>query len=116
MDTIMLILITSLFLGAWFLANAYTKNNIHDFIEAQGGTLISLRWDAFGKSWFDNKGKVYKISYSDKAGNIHKSWVLANVFTGVYLSEDSIIEDAATLALKENKINIHGSEANTQQT
>lgn len=69
------------------------KTRIKDYIESKGGELVEEDWQPFGKGWFgEDKESIYKIKYYDKKGNLHESWAKTSFFTGVFLSDDTIVE------------------------
>jgi hypothetical protein len=78
-----------------FIAGGLDDDRIKTFIENQGGKMISKSWDPFGKGWFgDKSNRIYKVIYLDKDGNKHESYVKTSAFSGVYFTEDKVIEFA----------------------
>jgi hypothetical protein len=82
--------------GFMFYLRRSNRNNVEKYIESKGGELISQEYAPYGKGWLgEDRNRIFKISYRDKQGNLHESWAKTGVFSGVYLSDDTIVELSA---------------------
>jgi hypothetical protein len=73
-------------------AGGFDSDRIKEEIEAKGGKLISQTWTPFGKGWFGSHDRIYQVDYSDKDGNTHRAFVKTSMFSGVYFTDDQIVE------------------------
>lgn len=74
-------------------AGSFDGNRVEDYIRSMGGTLLDKSWDPFGPGWFGEKeSRIYQIVYRDRAGYIHRAHVKTSAFSGVYLTNDHIIQ------------------------
>ncbi len=72
---------------------------IRDYVVARGGRIIDMRWAPFGPGWFGaNKERIYAVRYRDHEGSIHAAFARTNLWSGVYFTEDAIIEHAKPFA------------------
>jgi hypothetical protein len=75
------------------IAGGIDTDRVKEYIENNGGTLISKTWEPFGKGWFGEKNdRIYKVIYLDKDKNRHEAYVKTSSFSGVYFTEDIITE------------------------
>jgi hypothetical protein len=80
-------------IGFWIFSRSGNSERIKTYIEDRGGEVLFDDWQPFGKGWFGESGEsIYKIKYRDVDGDIHECWAKTSLFTGVYLSDDRIIE------------------------
>ena len=80
------------------LAGSFDGSRVEDYIRSMGGTLLDKSWDPFGPGWFGEKeSRIYQIVYRDRAGYIHRAHVKTSTFSGVYLTNDHIIQNPAQL-------------------
>ena len=64
------------------------KNRIRQEVEANGGSVVSITWDPFGRGWFFEKNeRHYSVSYRDRSGNVQSGTCKTSLFTGVYWTE-----------------------------
>ena len=76
-------------------AGSFDTDRVEEEIKAKGGTLISKEWSPFGKGWLgDQSDRIYKVRYFDKDGHEHEAFVKTSMFSGVYFTEDTIINYA----------------------
>ena len=77
------------------IAGSFDDDRIERHIRANGGKLISKEWAPFGKGWAGEKNdRIYVVFYLDSAENKHRAYVKTSSFSGVYFTEDVIIEHA----------------------
>ncbi len=77
------------------MAGSMDGDRVGAYIRAQGGELIESHWSPFGRGWFGEKNdRIYEIRYRDRLGNIHHATVKTSMFSGVYLTEDRIVQAA----------------------
>jgi len=75
-------------------AGSFDGDRVEQYIRSMGGTLIDKSWDPFGPGWFGEKeSRIYQIVYRDRAGYIHRAHVKTSTFSGVYLTNDHIVQN-----------------------
>jgi hypothetical protein len=76
------------------IAGSFDNSRVERYIQSIGGELLDCSWAPFGPGWFGEKdSRIYAIVYRDSAGAVHRAHVKTSVFSGVYLTNDEIIED-----------------------
>jgi len=84
------------------LAGSMDGDRVGNYIRSQGGELIEKRWTPFGRGWFGEKNdRIYEVRYRDGAGNVHEATVKTSLFSGVYFTEDRIVQAAKTSESKD---------------
>ena len=73
------------------IAGGMDHDRIDQYISELGGEVIARSWDPFGKGWYGDKKRIYQLRYQDSEGNIHQATCKTSVLSGVYLTEDHII-------------------------
>lgn len=77
------------------LAGGMDSDRVGEYIRAQGGELIDSQWSPFGRGWFGEKNdRIYEVRYRDRLGNVHEATVKTSMFSGVYFTEDRIVQPA----------------------
>ncbi|MFO0807742.1 MAG: hypothetical protein U0746_03890 [Gemmataceae bacterium] len=77
------------------LAGVVDQGRIRDYVEERGGRVLSCRWAPFGPGWFGEKSdRIYSLRFTDRDGNVHDAHCKTSLWTGVYLTEDHIVEYA----------------------
>ncbi len=77
------------------IAGSFDADRVHMYVKSRGWKLIDQSWDPFGPGWFgEQDARIYAIIYEDQDGNRHKAHVKTSVFSGVYLTNDCIVERA----------------------
>jgi hypothetical protein len=89
-------------------AGSMDQDRIRDYVQRQGGQLLSCQWAPFGKGWWGEKSdRIYDVSYRDRDGNLHWATCKTSMWTGVYWTEDRISQYAeghpATIAPEEDR-------------
>jgi hypothetical protein len=70
-------------------------------IRENGWELVEKSWDPFGPGWFGEKdSRIYQIVYRDERGNLHKAHVKTSLLSGVYLTNDTIVEHAEPVKMQ----------------
>lgn len=93
------------------MAGSFDGDRVARYVEAQGWELVDRSWDPFGPGWFGEKdSRIYQIVYRDCQGNLHRAHVKTSMMSGVYLTNDQIVEQAsppssaqADLLVEENR-------------
>lgn len=76
------------------LAGSFDGDRVEAHIRDMGGELLDKSWDPFGPGWFGEKdSRIYEIVYRDRDGRVHRAHVKTSMMSGVYLTNDRIIED-----------------------
>ncbi|CAA6678148.1 MULTISPECIES: hypothetical protein [unclassified Lentimonas] len=78
-------------------AGSFDGDRVKGYIEnTLGGELIDQSWAPFGPGWYGEKdSRIYEIIYKDRAGATHRANVKTSMLSGVYLTNDTIIEQPA---------------------
>ncbi len=77
------------------LAGNLDHDRLRVYVEQRGGTVTSIGWAPFGPGWFGEKSdRIYEVHYTDRDGNKHQAYAKTSMMTGVYFTEDSIVEYA----------------------
>lgn len=75
------------------LAGGMDSDRVGEYIRAQGGELIDSQWSPFGRGWFGEKNdRIYEVRYRDRLGNVHEATVKTSMLSGVYFTEDRIVQ------------------------
>jgi hypothetical protein len=75
------------------IAGSMDGRRIEEYIHGQGGEVLECHWNPFGKGWFGEKSdRIYKVKYRDAQGNLHDSTVKTAMFSGVYFTQDEIVD------------------------
>lgn len=75
------------------IAGSLDGQRVKEYIGSQGGELLESKWSPFGRGWFGEKSdRIYEIRYRDRSGSLHEATVKTSMFSGVYLTEDRIVQ------------------------
>lgn len=75
------------------VAGAMDGGRIEDHFSGEGKVFISKEWSPLGKGWFgDSSDRIYLVKYKDKDGHLHEAYCKTSMFSGVYITEDKIVE------------------------
>lgn len=75
------------------IAGSMDGNRVKEYIGSQGGELLESKWSPFGRGWFGDKSdRIYEVRYRDRLGSLHEATVKTSMFSGVYLTEDRIVQ------------------------
>jgi len=85
------------------LAGAMDADRVRQNVQDNGWELIDARWDPFGPGWFGEKdSRIYRITYRDQKGRLHEAHAKTSMLSGVYLTNDRTVEQAAPLEEPQN--------------
>jgi hypothetical protein len=77
------------------IAGSFDGQRVETYVRENGWELVDRSWDPFGPGWFGEKdSRIYQVVYRDRQGNLHKAHVKTSMFSGVYLTNDQIVEAA----------------------
>jgi hypothetical protein len=75
------------------LAGSMDRERVRQYVEARGGKVIEATWAPFGPGWFGgNKERIYQVRYLDRDNNVHEAYARTSMWTGVYFTEDQILQ------------------------
>lgn len=75
------------------IAGSFDGERVEAYIRKNGWELVDRSWDPFGPGWFGEKdSRIYQIVYRDRQGNTHRAHVKTSMLSGVYLTNDHIVE------------------------
>ena len=82
---------------SWMASWPMDKSRITEYIENDGGRIVSINWAPFGVGWFGEKNdRIYEVIYYDRSGNQHWATCKTSLFSGVYWTEDRITHRKST--------------------
>ena len=85
-------------------AGSFDGERVEQYIRDMDCELIDKSWDPFGPGWFGEKeSRIYEIVYRDRDGRVHRAHVKTSMLSGVYLTNDRIIEDKPKLSVEDEK-------------
>ncbi|MBX7259738.1 MAG: hypothetical protein K1Y02_25505 [Candidatus Hydrogenedentes bacterium] len=77
------------------IAGSFDGDRVEQYVREQGWELLERSWDPFGPGWFGEKdSRIYEIVYRDRQGNTHRAHVKTSMLSGVYLTNDRIVQPA----------------------
>jgi hypothetical protein len=104
---VMLIPIVGFIVIAIFIrlcAGGFDGERVESYIRELGGELVDKSWDPLGPGWFGEKNaRIYEIVYRDNRKTLHRAHVKTSMMSGVYLTNDKIIEEASPDAIEDEK-------------
>ena len=75
------------------IAGGLDGGRVEQYVRARGWELVDRRWRPFGPGWFGEKdSRIYQIVYRDCEGNLHQAHVKTSMLSGVYLTNDQLIQ------------------------
>lgn len=78
------------------VAGSMDRSRIAAYLKTRGSALLSASWKPFGNGWIGERGdRIYRIRYRDASGAIREADCKTRALSGVYLSEDQVIERQA---------------------
>lgn len=85
------------------VAGTIDADRIESYVRERGWTLLDRSWDPLGPGWFGEKNaRIYQIVYRDCQGNIHRAHVKTSMLSGVYLTNDHVVEPAGKTMAEPN--------------
>jgi hypothetical protein len=97
MESILGIAFVALLLALLFrlIAGGFDADRVEAYVKERGWELVDRSWDPFGPGWFGEKdARIYRIVYRDTEGHTHRAHVKTSMFSGVYLTNDEVVERA----------------------
>lgn len=68
------------------------RHRIRGYLRKRGSELHRARWSPFGPGWFgERNARIYKIQYTDSEERLHFAFAKTSLFSGVYLTRDTVI-------------------------
>ncbi len=81
---------------ARLVAGGFDGDRVEAYVQQRGWELVDRSWDPFGPGWFGEKdSRIYQIVYRDERGDLHRAHVKTSMFSGVYLTNDEVVESGA---------------------
>ncbi len=78
-------------------AGSLDNGRVERYVRRQGGRVLEQRWTPFGRGWFGEKdSRIYEVVYEDAEENVHRATCKTGWLSGVYFTEDQIIEGEDT--------------------
>ncbi len=91
----------------WFWANnRWDRDRVKAYIEERGGQLLSMKWtlDATQYSFIrDGNARIYCVRFLDSSGETHQATCQTNWMSGVYLTEESVVNGDNQTSRKSEK-------------
>ena len=76
-------------------AGGMDHSRIKEYVESNGGRVINSNWSPLGPGWFgEQSDRIYSVSYVDTAGTEQAAFCKTSMWTGVYFTEDRIVQYA----------------------
>ena len=89
------------------ISGSFDGDRVEQYIRDMGCTLIDKSWDPFGPGWFGEKdSRIYEIVYKDQNGRMHRAHVKTSMMSGVYLTNDRIVEGNSQLSVEEERASL----------
>lgn len=117
---LLLFFLPVLVLLSWGLSFYLDKQRIRNHLRQRGDEPLSITWKIFGKGWISEAGengggnRIYKLAFYDRYGNKKQAWCKTAMWSGVFLTDELIIEkakiegreitDAEKIALLEDEV------------
>jgi hypothetical protein len=80
-------------IGLSVVVGSMDRERIRSYIESRGGKIIETTWAPFGPGWFGgSRESTYHVRYRDHEGNIRGAYARTSMWSGVYFTEDSIVQ------------------------
>ncbi|MGJ8633794.1 MAG: hypothetical protein ACSHX7_07735 [Luteolibacter sp.] len=99
-----------------FIVGSFDGDRVEQYIRDMDCELIDKSWDPFGPGWFGEKdSRIYEIVYRDRDGEVHRAHVKTSMMSGVYLTNDRIIEDKPKRSVEEEKAELRRRLAELEQ-
>ena len=86
-------------------AGSIDGERVERYLKERGLKLVDRSWDPFGPGWFGEKdSRIYKIIYEDEEGRTHRAHVKTSMMSGVYLTNDEIVEEKPKRASRQSLV------------
>ena len=98
------------------ISGSFDGERVEQYIRDMDCELIDKSWDPFGPGWFGEKdSRIYEIVYRDRDGRVHRAHVKTSMMSGVYLTNDRIVEDRLKRSVEEEKAELRRRLAELEQ-
>ncbi len=75
------------------VAGSFDGDRVEAYVRGKGWELVDRSWNPLGPGWFGEKNaRIYRIMYRDTQDNLHHAHVKTSMLSGVYLTNDEIVE------------------------
>lgn len=102
--TFLIILFAVLAIGFRLFAGSFDGERVERYLRDRGCELIDKSWDPFGPGWFgEEDARIYQVVYRDREGRVHRAHVKTSLMSGVYLTNDQVVQEAPKLSVEEEK-------------
>lgn len=92
----LVLLVAVIALAARLIAGGFDGDRVEAYVRKRGWELVDRSWDPFGPGWFgEQDSRIYQIVDRDERGDVHRAHVKTSMYSGVYLTNDEIVERAA---------------------
>lgn len=79
--------------AARLITGGFDGDRVEAYVRGRGWELVDRSWDPFGPGGFGEKdSRIYQIVYRDDRGAVHRAHVKTSMFSGVYLTNDEVLE------------------------
>jgi hypothetical protein len=86
------------------VAGSFDGERVEKYVRDMGGEVLDRSWAPFGPGWFGEKdSRIYQIVYRDSEGRVHRAHVKTSMMSGVYLTNDQVIEEPEISVEEEKK-------------
>jgi hypothetical protein len=86
------------------IAGSFDGERVERHLRDMGCELVDRSWDPFGPGWFGEKdSRIYEVVFRDRDGRLHRAHVKTSMLSGVYLTNDRIIEEPPVRSVEEEK-------------
>ena len=76
------------------ISRVMDSDRVKTHLEQRGGKLLEKRWNPFGRGWYGDNNRIYQVRYRDRDGNEHQAACKTSLFSGVYWTDDEIVQYA----------------------
>jgi hypothetical protein len=71
------------------------RERLRRHLEERGAELLEAKWTPFGPGWRGNRdSRLYEIRYLDQDRDEHHALCKTNLWSGVYLKDDTVVRRA----------------------
>ena len=96
---LVIVLFAGLAIVIRLMAGSMDGDRVKEYIASRGGKVLQSDWAPFGRGWFGEKNdRIYEVRYVDADGNVHEATCKTSMFSGVYFTEDRIVQTAESSA------------------
>lgn len=89
----LILLVAGMAIAFRLMAGGMDRSRVGKYIQSRGGKVLETHWAPFGRGWFGEKNdRIYEVRYADADGNLHHSTCKTSMFSGVYFTEDRVVD------------------------